>query len=679
MSNRINRYYQNLKTNLNYSSYWDFYLSDDGTSQPVMYPGIITNGLISNFDFNNDNIFLSPTSGVTNDIIISDIQWDGAINNGVTLNDIGLTGLDNGLLRYVLPNNDLTHSGLTEQFLYTTMVIPENDYKFRMHEVTGMTSGYTYPITITADTANHLTYAQFCGGFYQGFYKLDDYDYQVLPNRVKKGWVADFWVKKNEDCAIPSGSTSGDCKNYPNIILNDKYPNNKGFFFYMGTRAENKYWSTFNGINAGCTSNCTSGTTSGVTSGVTIGSEIGLPCDALGDTVNLPGNWCTIPKELTSHTSSGIPLGPIEITFTKYNNNFLIYSRTCHDENINYDEPHISPGGHNLCNFSGGTVLVTGYTHSDIGIIDENKFLTYNRTCTGDTVTCYTGDIYSPQNLDYLADTVDNALGFRIKDDGSIGYRLLRKRCADPFHTDFSKLQSLPLGNGGSYMPKPKIQKMGDGEIVRLPYDVYCGATGDSLTGKTITNGFHFPLKGNLDYQGKIPTGYTIQEEYSLPNLIQNDEWAHVAIRYVNYVTYLECDLLYGEQRKGDLMIYVNGKLKLKAPNFPEFIARRLNTHKEKQQSVPFNMSLGGGTQGLIESVTLDGHDNNDRRLEIEQFFAGTFIGGISKFRFYEEDLGWCGIKHNYLEGLKEMKKDYVIITNKNDELITDDDFKIIT
>jgi hypothetical protein len=706
MSNRINRYYQNLKVRLNYSSYWDFYLSDDERSQPIQTPGIVTNGLIADFDFDKRLFEHDSDSGTT--FIRSYIGWDKAINNGPTLNDIGLTGMDNGFIKHVLNKNDYTHSGFTNTFLFSTLDIPKDDLFFRMHEVTGMTSGYTYPITITADTENSMTYAQLCGGFYQGFYKLDGYDYQVLPNRVRKGWVADFWVKKNEDCEIPSGRTSGytgdtqlcidnclsgdtsgstiddcintcigDCKDYPNIILNDRYPNNKGFFFYMGTRAENKFWSKFEGINAGCTSGCTSGTTSGATSGITIGSGVDDTCVSSGNTLNLPGDWCTLPKEISSHTSSGIPLGPVEITFTKYNNNFLIYNQACHEPNVEEGEVHSKPGGHTICNYSGGGVMVSAYTFTPID--DRNKFLTYNRTCTGETIGCYTGDTVETPDLDYLADTVDNALGFRITDDGRVGYRLLRERCADAFHIDTSKLKVLPLGNGGSYTPEPIYNDTNTGEIVRLPYEIFCGAKGDALTGKTITNGFHYPLKGKVDYHGKIPTGYTIQEEYSVSGLVKSNEWTHVAIRYVNYETYLDCDLLYGPQRKGDLMIYVNGKLKLKAKDFPEFIARRLNTHKEKQQAVPFNMSLGGGTQGLIESVTLDGRDENDKRLEIEQFFAGTFIGGIAKFRFYDEDLGWCGIKHNYIEGLKEMKKPYTIITDDYNSIITDDGYKIIT
>jgi len=45
--------------------------------------------------------------------------------------------------------------------------------------------------------------------------------------------------------------------------------------------------------------------------------------------------------------------------------------------------------------------------------------------------------------------------------------------------------------------------------------------------------------------------------------------------------------------------------------------------------------------------MTFDGQDPSDIGLEIEENFAGTFIGGISQFRFYICDLNWCDLKFN--------------------------------
>ena len=75
-----------------------------------------------------------------------------------------------------------------------------------------------------------------------------------------------------------------------------------------------------------------------------------------------------------------------------------------------------------------------------------------------------------------------------------------------------------------------------------------------------------------------------------------------------------------------------------------EFIGKRLNEYKGKQIGVPFNISIGGGSQGLLESMTFDGQDSEDLGLLIEQNFAGSFIGQISEFKFNICDLNWVDI-----------------------------------
>ena len=70
----------------------------------------------------------------------------------------------------------------------------------------------------------------------------------------------------------------------------------------------------------------------------------------------------------------------------------------------------------------------------------------------------------------------------------------------------------------------------------------------------------------------------------------------------------------------------------------------------EKQVAVPFNISLGGGSQGLLETQTFDGRDLADLGLPIEENFAGTFVGGISQFKFNLCDLYFDDIQNIYNE-----------------------------
>jgi hypothetical protein len=109
--------------------------------------------------------------------------------------------------------------------------------------------------------------------------------------------------------------------------------------------------------------------------------------------------------------------------------------------------------------------------------------------------------------------------------------------------------------------------------------------------------------------------------------------------------------------------------------DFEEIIPRPLNTFKERQVGVPFNISVGGGTQGLKDNLTLSGTcpaelsgmtyqqdpeclttedlDNTiysglTTNIFLEEVFGGSFIGEISAFRMYVEPLDASEVKHNF-------------------------------
>jgi hypothetical protein len=129
------------------------------------------------------------------------------------------------------------------------------------------------------------------------------------------------------------------------------------------------------------------------------------------------------------------------------------------------------------------------------------------------------------------------------------------------------------------------------------------------------------------------------------------------------------------EFRRGTLKIFVNGKLFMVCEDFEEIIPRPLNTHKERQVGVPFNISIGGGTQGLKDNLTFSGGcpaelsgityqqdpeclttedlDNTSysgltTNIFLEEIFGGSFIGEVSAFRMYIEPLDASEVKHNF-------------------------------
>ena len=94
-------------------------------------------------------------------------------------------------------------------------------------------------------------------------------------------------------------------------------------------------------------------------------------------------------------------------------------------------------------------------------------------------------------------------------------------------------------------------------------------------------------------------------------------------------------------------MIYVNGYLKFISKELDALSFKELNDIYEKQEGVPYNISLGGGAIGLLEALYPNFCDIN-KFSPIEKDFCGTFIGDIKDFKMYMGFIDYCAIK-NYL------------------------------
>jgi hypothetical protein len=55
----------------------------------------------------------------------------------------------------------------------------------------------------------------------------------------------------------------------------------------------------------------------------------------------------------------------------------------------------------------------------------------------------------------------------------------------------------------------------------------------------------------------------------------------------------------------------------------------------DKQEGVPYNVSLGGGTQGLCDVVYENYKDVPEYVLFLEKEFCGSFMGYLKSFKFY--------------------------------------------
>jgi len=162
------------------------------------------------FDFNSSATTLCQTGCVfSKNTIVSENYWNPLdVNPNICpkvteLCDVGLTGIDNGLVKKMSGETIEITTGL-----YTNLTDKFSRYKYdrrmKLHPITGFTTtqnrlwndgSYNYNLHFATDGGDIGYYIRFDGGFYQGFYKIPGYDYQVFPQRVSLGWTAEFLLR----------------------------------------------------------------------------------------------------------------------------------------------------------------------------------------------------------------------------------------------------------------------------------------------------------------------------------------------------------------------------------------------------------------------------------------------------------------------------------------------------
>jgi len=537
-------------------------------------------------DFNSPTI-IQPKS-FDKDTIVSENYWNPTDTDpnlcvtASTLCDVGLTGIDNGLVRHM--------SGETIE-ITTGLYLNDNDkfsrYKydrrFKMHPITGFTTtenrlwndnSYTYNITYGAEPYVGY-YTRLQGGFYQGFYKLAGYEYEVLPERQNLGWTAEFVLRYR---------WTGDTE----VGLNKRYPQNKGTFFYLGARAENKFYHYPDGspkTDSGYT-RVTEGLSCMKTCECSLSGSSDSSCFFVYQMSGEPVTncACTCPCECTT-TAEFPELDPL-------------YDGVSNGMSIRFSG---DTGNPKICV---KTYRITGEC------LPESACTTNLTYVTGTSVTEWC-----------------SAKG--IFDD-----------CADTPYIDQERwVQIDAVFRRNAYFDECDLwDKGGLGTITKEEYIATLYDNSLSLVSPPITQ-----------EQTKPPTTEVIDI---------TDKW----IQERNY-------------RLGTFRIYVNGRVFMEVADFEEIIPRPLNTFKEKQIGVPFNISLGGGTQGLHDNLTFSGGcpstieeivyqqdpeclttydlDNTiyaglKTEIRLEEIFGGSFIGDISFFNMYIEPLDASEIRHNF-------------------------------
>lgn len=594
----INNYYFNrLDIRADDSSYTDFFLVADEKQydQEVIYsPYLIgyndgnrlpisielsNTGCSQNFSYSYGDYFSGNTIVSLNNYNVNPLN-DTCYSAFTGVCDVGLTGIDNGLV-----------TEMTGQTLYYSMGI-RNDYKFdplhydrrfKMRPVTGYTQSPNQRFSgITAQTLYNIVtktattigqYYELYGGYLQGFYKLYGYDYEVLPERMHKGWTVEMMLKPRlVDEYVPSSGQT---------YLNNIYTENSGTFFFMGARAENKFYHYAAG---------------------------------------------------TADTFSG---------YTRVTSGLTDCLTTCACSN-------------------------TAFTNSDCHTLYPSSAITISHNCTTTTVV---QEDHNPED-----DVFSNALSLRFEGDPSnphlcVKFLLLTGSCST---TGACETTGLTFESGYT------ITEICSTDGI---YDV-C-TTGSTGIEKWLMLDVVFERNITWDECDLLNMGglgdirrmtYTASTYGNTVSLI-GPPATHSGNTYPSKVETIQLNRKWLDQREyrlGKLKFFVNGKLFMTIEDFEEIIPRELNEVKEKQIGVPFNISWGGGTFGLRESLTFSGCSGTtgpyiqdpevmcDNTLSgtslsglttnilLEQNFGGTFMGGISEFRMYVEPLGSAQVQHNY-------------------------------
>lgn len=546
MGNILNNNRTAFDINVCGSDYWDVHLNHSQCGRVV--DGLQEGCLSAYIDTTISDCVLSETEIASTETY----HWDKAVNKGIVLDDIGLTGIDNGLVTYI--KGGITVEEFMELYTGVKLEINEGDLRLHVNKVDGNNAIYSYPSAfVNEDGMNVL---KLNGGFFQGFFKTGDgCEYQVLPSELGDGWMVEFTLKPGDfktnyeiikekysddeynsdgwdghfyigrDEYSDSYVSDGYTEDNPLPTLNDIYPSNRGIFFYIGTRAENKWWRYY------------------------VDSD----------------------DETDVETSDGLPVGDIVDT-VETDNKFITYNRS-----VDGLKAFMTDGD--------GDESVIQMRRN---LSTDNYFIVMHRGDGGYTARTVK-ELRQDSGADYdiLGDLYRNAMAFQIRDDGSVGYKYMVMDC-------------------------------------------------DS------------------------GTGYGIIEEWSNPGVVRVGEWVTVSVRVVPSVA--DSAEIHGNDNGADrmrLLFYINGRLVLYGSEIPAVDLRSLDDEYVKQEGVPYNVSIGGGTQGLADVVYGDFDNIPEYTLFLEREFGGSFVGYLKSFKFYSCDQNFVNISesakheqtliHNYL------------------------------
>lgn len=566
MANIKNNNNRKIDCRLYNDYYMDFMISKENTKTF----GKINDCIATKLDF----------SGIKSQHVISNFVWNKSVPSDTILQNIGYTGVDNGFITY--ERDRIGNDEFLELFTNSLFSLNTFKDKFFVTKVNGNANLLSYPIE------NNEEYTSLKGGFYQGFFKIDGDKYQTLPHRINNEWNINITLR-NVDYETPSNT------------LNNRYPNNKGFFFYIGTRAENKFWELYKAQDKM--------------------SEL-----KYDDSNDYSPDYSIMDSDVINHQYHEDEPKP-ENRDDRYNDSCECtdYFEDGFDPYNDGKEPQKCGGDYFEDGYSGlGATVGCDCPINDLAI--EDNYMQEQIDLNNVKLEDSKGNPIGEKGF-YEIETDNKFIIFNHTKDG-----FTKKTWKDEYKFILTGKKDAPNINYFPYLNHSKdgYTKKDIDKLIEqhsYTYNVFKDIENNAL-------GFKINNDGSISYR-YLSTCCELIEESSMPNVINNNEWANIHIKIVRKGNDLsdECDSYY-KPNKMQIYVYVNGYLKLVSKELPELHLKRLDDNSERQEGVPYSLSIGGGTQGLSERIMLDYYDRTDYILPIEQNFAGTFIGDIKDFTF---------------------------------------------
>lgn len=585
---------------------------------------IIIDNLAINIDLTNVKSWVNWNTGLT---AFSLTKWSGAVSDNINLIDFGLTAFDNG-------RTNIMWNGISLKPNDTLFSMYRVGYNEIQNPTSEETSGITItteylPMSATSATGGSSNYFDLAGGYLQGFFKLNGFNYQLLPSRYNKGITIE--------------------------TLLYLYPNSEGIFLMMGARAEDKYNPYFSGET----------TTGETTTGVITSFDNYL--DSINENQTIKNGFDIFEEKTEITYAEPNPIDNIK-------NNVIAFELTG-DKHLAYK--YINKDGFIVTNTSNAVIERTGFTWITISFTPDSVIEDpYLLECTKQRMgilkffvngrSAWTIKEFPEFYFKAFANDNEKQIGVPYSiswGGGSFGLRY-------SWHYDYQTYE-LYTGQDTTYVDNNFFV-----EANPIPSECYVPPTGstylsglmlsaDSQTfyGIDVCNpAVQIPITVmRVDFTGSTGNSYFIKYNHPVSVLSNRDYVVELSVFDANFFRY-------GATKKISILPYGDVDVNIVSETIYESGA-----NVWKSLKCVFRIDDNTGQQFINVGILIESdntfnvnnpifikdfqytaadilvQDTRKKNLMIEQNFDSSFIGGIQKLRIYDNALTSSEVLHNII------------------------------